>query len=229
VAITVTVDTRPPFRLLGELERQIPFAASLGMNNALKDAQLAVTRHVLSTFVVRRTKYIKQSIKISKFSTKTDLTAVLEIDPTRDVLAKFEPGGVKTSTRPDGSIVVPVEARRSVQGVIPKAERPRAFQFQYHGRGAKAVIFRGRDRTFLVRKPGKRGAIFQRVGPPVRRGKGVTPHQRAQSKLRLLYVLTPGARIPATLHFKETAIREFQDRWPRAYRAALHRALRTAR
>lgn len=228
MAITVTVDTRPPFRLLGELERQIPFAASLGLNNALKDAQRAVTRHVLSTFVVRRRKYITDSIKISKFSTKRDLTAVLEVDPTRNVLAKFELGGLKTSTRPDGSIVVPVEARRSVQGVIPKAERPRAFQFQYHGRGAKATVFKGRDRTFLIKKAGGRGAIYMREGASFRR-QGVLRSRRGPSRVKLLYVLTPGARIPATLHFKETAIREFQDRWPRAYRAALHRALRTAR
>jgi len=231
MAVTITVDTRPPIRLAGELERQLPFAVSLGMNNALKQAQLAVVRNVLSTFVIRRQKYLTESVKITKFSTKQDLTATLEIDPTRNVLAKFEPGGLKEA-RGGGSVVVPTSAARpSAQDVIPTSQRPRAFRFQFAGRGPKGTVFAGEQRTFLLKTGPKTGVLFQRVGGSGQRGRprrGEIRAGRDRGQLRLLYILTPGARIPASLHFRDTAVAEFQRRWPREYRAALFRAIRTA-
>ena len=229
--ITIDVDTTAPFTLAGELERQIPFAVSLGINNAIKGAQLAIRRKVLGTFVIRREKYITESIKITKFADKRHLEGVLEVDPTRDVLAKFEPGGVKES-RTGGSVVVPVEVRPVPQAVVPKAMRPRAFKFTYRGRGPKATVFIGEQRTFLVKRAGGMGALFQRVGPPGPRGrprKGESRPGSGRARLRLLYILTPKTRIPASLHFRQVGYDLIHKTWPDAYRKALIRALQTAR
>lgn len=213
--VTIALETPRPLQLTGELQRQVPFAISLGMNQALLRAQQAIRQRVMGTFIVRRSQWISQSIKITKFSTKRDLEAVLQVDPTRNVLGKFEPGGTKTSVRPGGSLVVPGPWKHP-SAVIPTELRPGAFKFQYAGKGAQATVFRGRDRTFLIRRGARGGAIFQRTG-------------RGANAIRLLYILTSQARIPASLHFRATGMAQFHTHWPREYRAALFRALRTAR
>lgn len=214
--VTISLETPRPLQLTGALQRQVPFALSLGMRRTLVAAQQAIRDRVLRTFVVRRTQWISQSIKITTMPDKYRLEGVLEIDPTRNVLGKFEPGGLKVSVRPGGSVTVPRAARPDVRAVIPAARRPKAFRFQYAGKGARATVFRGRDRTFLVKRAAGEGAIFQRVGPGSR-------------GLVLLYVLTKQARIPAHLAFKDTGLAVIRERWVREYRAALFHALRTAR
>lgn len=214
--VTITLETPRPLQLTGELQRQVPFALSLGINNSVKAGQRAIQERVMRAFIVRRTQWISQSIKITKFSTKTDLETVLQVDPTRNVLGKFEPGGIKTARKPGGTVAVPAAARDTPRSVIPAARRPKAFRFQYAGKGPKGTVFKGRDRTFLVKRPGGQGAIFQRVGP-------------GPQGIQLLYVLAKRARIPARLQFKQTGLDVIRQRWPREYRAALFRALRTAR
>ena len=60
-------------------------------------------------FTIRRA-YVLQGVKFSKFSTKRDLEAIVEIDPTREFLFKFEEGG---TVRPRGTrLAVPDEVRR---------------------------------------------------------------------------------------------------------------------
>lgn len=213
--IDITLTPPETLQLTGELQRQVPFALSVGINDALRGAQQAIRQRVMQTFIVRRKQWISQSIKITRFTTKRNLDAVLQVDPTRNVLGKFESGGIKTSFRAGGSVSVPVEVRPNPRSVIPGLLRPRAFRFQYAGKGPQATVFRGRDRTFLVRR-GTAGAIFQRTG-------------RGPQALKLLYVLTRQARIPASLQFKTTGLAAFRAHWPHAYRAALFRALRTAR
>lgn len=213
---TITLETPRPLQLTGELQRQVPFALSLGINNTVRLAQQAIRDRVMRTFVVRRPQWISQSIKITKFSTKTDLETVLQVDPTRNVLGKFEPGGIKVSRRLGGSVVVPKDVSPNPRNVIPALLRPKAFRFQYAGKGPKATVFRGQNRTFLVKRPGGEGAIFQRIG--------AGPHG-----LKLLYVLAKRARIPASLHFRETGLAVIHARWADEYRKALIRALRTAR
>jgi hypothetical protein len=100
--------------------------------------------------------------------------------------------------------------------VIPDLLRPKAFKFQYHGKGKRATVFLGRDRTFLVKRPDGTGAIFQRTGP-------------GTDRLKLLYIMATRARIPASLHFRDTGMPIVHQVWPREYRAALFRALKTAR
>lgn len=194
---------------------QLRFAASFAINLTAKGIQAEERAGLKERFTIRRA-YVLQGVKISKFSTKRDLEAHIEIDPTRRFLLKFEEGGV---TQPRGtSFAVPTTAaKRTKTGVLRRAQRPKALELKFHGRGSKAEVFRGKSRTFLIRRSDGSGAIFQRVGRP---GSG---------KLRQLFSFTPEAQIDPDLEFELTARTVFQETFNRNFEFAFDRAVRSAR
>jgi hypothetical protein len=204
--------------------RQAPFATSLAINMTVKGLQHEQREGMRKRFNIRRS-YVLQGVKISKFSTKQDLTAHIEIDPKRNFLFKFEDGGV---TKPRGSrFAIPSEARRTKAGVVSKAQRPKALGFKLHGKGPKAEVHRGKRRTVMIRKPDGSGGIFQRLGPRgrPRRKRG----QKRIGKFRLLFSFSPRARIEPTLEFEITARRVMQENFARNFEFAFNKAVRTSR
>lgn len=196
--------------------KQLKFALSVGINETTKAAQKAQREAMAQNFTVRRKPWVDRSVKISKFAKKTDLEAELRIqapgDPSRsDILTQHEKGGTKT---PRGrSIAVPVEVRRGKTGVVSKGMRPRALNFEPVGPN----VMKGDKRTFLIRKPGGRGVILQRVG------------SGARAAMRVLFAFLPRAPLKPRLKFEETVVRTVRAEAPKQFRAALAKAMRTAR
>ena len=203
---------------------QVPFATSLAINHTAKGIQAVQRDGMRRRFTIRRP-YVLQGVKVSKFSTKRDLEAIVEIDPSRGFLFKFEEGG---TVRPRGRrFAVPDEVRRGKTGVVSRVMRPRGLRFEFHGSGPKAEVHRGLKRTFMIRRPDGTGAIFQRLG---RRGrKRLPPGQQRPGKLRMLFSFTPKAEIEPTLEFELTAQTVFERTFARNFEASFDRAVRTAR
>ena len=192
----------------------MPFATTLAINNTAKSIQTEPRDGLRSRFTIRRA-WVLQGVKVSKFSTKRDLEAVVEIDPRRDFLFKFEEGG---TTRPRGTrFAVPDEVRRGKTGVVSRVMRPRKLEFKFSGSGPKAEVFKGLKRTFMIRRPDGTGAIFQRVG------------RRRSTRLRMLFSFTPKAEIEPSLEFEITAQTVFQETFAKNFEASFDRAVRTAR
>lgn len=212
---------------------QVPFAVATAINRTARDFQDAQRDLMRDRFTIRRP-WVLQGVKINRgdFATKTKLEARVHIDPARDFLVKFEEGDTK---RPRGSrIAVPQEARRTKTGVVSRTQRPRALKFVKWGEGAKAVVFRGEKRTWMVQRKGGGGEIYQRIGRR-RAGKTRTGRQMRRdagsrlSTTRRLFIFTPEADTPDTLNFEETARRTVQDRFDANFSDAFDRAVRTAR
>lgn len=223
--ISIKVDataTRSALRSL--FADQLPFATMRAINETAKQFQEEQRRGMQQRFTVRRPQFVLRAVKISPFATKQRLEARIAIDPPggqarADILTKFEEGGTKTP-RTGARIAIPDQARRTKAGVVSRTQRPSAFDFQPHGtfvfsRSARVMV--GKRRTVLIRQPGGRGVILQRVG----RGRA--------SELRALYVFRPHVPIDQLLEFEETAFRVVRERWSENFEAAFARAIATAK
>lgn len=128
--IDIRVDATHVINNLAGLGGQMRFAMSKALNDTANDAQRAIQDSLSQRFTLRRPDFIRRTIKRERpndFATKDKLEAVVRIDPTRDVLAKFEDGGTKTPTQ-GKAIALPTEAvRRTKAQIIQKSQRPRAL------------------------------------------------------------------------------------------------------
>ena len=203
---------------------QVPFATSLAINQTARGIQTEQRAGMRQRFTIRRA-YVLQGVKFSKFSTKRDLEAIVEIDPTREFLFKFEEGG---TVRPRGTrLAVPDEVRRGKTGVVSRVMRPRRLEFERWGSGPRAEVDRGKKRTFMIRKSDGTGAILQRLGR--RGGKRKPRGQRRVGKLRMLFSFTPQAEVEPSLRFELTARTVFEQSFASNFEASFDRAVRTAR
>ena len=223
--ISVSVNTSEVSRFMRTVFRdQVPFATSLAINQTTKGIQAEQRKGMRERFTIRRA-YVLQGVKVRQFSTKRNLEAIVEISPTRKFLFKFEEGG---TVRPRGtSFAVPGGVRRTKTGVVTRAQRPKALGLTLHGKGPLAEVFRGKRRTFLIRRPDGTGAIFQRLGR--RGGKRAPRGKRREGRLRLLFSFTPKAEIEPTLDFVLTARTVMRENFARNFEAAFDRAVRSAR
>jgi len=192
--IRVRVDSSMASRRLISLYRdQVPFATSLAINETAKKVQAAQRILLLERFRIRRP-WVLHGVKIVQWAKKQFglRKAVIRIAESHDFLEKFEEGGTKTP-RDGGRLAIPDEVRRGKNDIVPRSQRPRAFNFKPIGRGAKAETFAGDKRTFMIRTQWGTGGIFQRVG------------RRKNARLKELFTFARQARIPAKLDFKKTA------------------------
>lgn len=231
--IRVQAKTEETSRYLeGLIRDQLPFALSLGLNNLgiqfVEIQQIGIE----TRFTIRRPGYILPSVKMTR-GTKQKPEVRVFIDPERDILAKFELGGVK---RPGsfgsrvvmGSIAIPVDHRATNEdGSIRMAMLPSNLGLAAARRLGKdgstqlsRAGMKGKRRTFVI-PPGRSfglpsGAIMQRIGPGKR-------------DLALLFVLKPKIPIPPILEFEKTGKRVAEQHWPVHMSAAVEKALATAR
>jgi hypothetical protein len=211
----IRVDTSEAETFLDGLYKdQIPFAASLALNQTAKDAQRAIQTHVAGTFILRRAQFVLQeTAKIPRFSNKNDPELAVEILATdrADFMRKFEEGIAKESIR-GVSLAIPIGARLSRDEIIPKGIRPRALQLRAHRTASGKVQLKGKFRTFAIKGLG----IFQRIGP-------------ALADIKLLYLFKKRVKTPAVLIFKQTAEKVIAAKWAENFAAAFARAIRSAK
>jgi len=208
---TIQVDTADAEAYLDGIWRdQIPFAASLAVNQTAKDVQAAERGDLAGEFILRRPDFIFRGVKIPRFSNKADqvIAAEIVIDEKTDFLRKFEAGTPKESIA-GKQLAIPIAARPARGEIVPQQLRPRELQLRVHRTASDKVQLKGKFGTFAIRGLG----IFQRV----------------EGKVRLLYLFRRVAHTPAILRFVEVGQQIVAENWPKNFAAAFARAIKTAR
>lgn len=201
-------DRAGPF-LTDVQKRQIPFATKEALNATALDFQKAQRARLGTIFTLRRKAWAERSIKISPFATKSSPLVRIAVeapgDKSRsDILGKFETDTSKVAKQ--GTLAVPVEARRTKAGLVQERDKPRR------------VIDEGRA---FIRKVGGRTFIFERL-------KSRTAKKLGRA-IRLLYTLVRAVPIKPELEFVKTARKTVGDRWGFNFRKAFEKAMRTAK
>ena len=184
--IEMTVDKQSleaALAAIGNVGPSARFAASIGINRTLNEAQDAIRAGLGGRFTLRREAFIKSTIYRKPgedFASKTTLSGGVRVNPARDVLAKFEEGGTK---RPQSgkALAIPINVKRNASDIVTRANSVRAILAS-----GKAFI--------------KNGRVWQRIG----RGKRAT--------LRLAYVFKPSVSIAPRLEFVETGTKVINER-----------------
>lgn len=104
VVLDAKLDVSPWVDFLVDLERQLPYAAAVGINETAKEIQAAETQHLFREFDIRRPLFAQRAIKIKPFATKRLPEATISVDPPggqarADIWTKFEEGGWKRPRR----------------------------------------------------------------------------------------------------------------------------------
>lgn len=213
--------------LQATMRKQIPYATALAVNATAESVQRAQRAGQRERFTIRREQWADRSVKIRRgeFATKRNPVAIIRIeapgaDPGRSqILTQHEDGGEK---KPRGqSLAVPKEARANVRVIIRKNQRPRAFEFGPGRRGPRATVYQGERRTFMIRLHNRSGWILRRVAK-----------QRIRKLFdgtKLLYTLTPKAKLKPRLAFIRTAERTARKEIGPNMDRALAKAMATAR
>lgn len=243
---TVDLDPKPLITAMNGMDAQMPFAVMRSLNETAVQFQQDERRLMDAEFTIRRP-WVKQGIKIDRgdFATKNKLEVRIHISKDRDFLFKFERGGIRVPRggRSKGigvqgakGLAVPVAARSSPTTVIPAGKRPRAFHFHavqaskltklirgqsLSGAVGRMRVFEGDKRTIMLQSANGTGVILQRVGRSKK-------HGRTDPGLIVLYVLRTRTRVPADLHFTQTARATFAKQWPISFTKWWNEAVRTA-
>ena len=225
--VIMRIDARETLSFLQAMNRQAPFAISLAINNSVKGAQEAEREHIRGAFILRRQQFIERTVKIPLFATKQHPTAILEIDPSRDLLSKFEAGGPK---RPHGGqhLAVPIAVRRNKSDIVIKNMRVRSLGLTAYRTKSGAVQLKGKFRTFAIKLGHGTGAILQRVGRHGRGGSNLSADLAAGS-IKVLYAFVRSVPLPAKLDFLPIVTSYIKGNWARHMGEAWNRAIATAR
>jgi hypothetical protein len=227
---------------LKALNRQhLPRATANGINKTLLAAQAEIRKRMEREFTLRRVDWAKRSVKMTKFGKVGPgiIEGRLAVESPgggkrSDVLAQHEEAGEK-KPRDGGRLAIP-DPTLTTQGtkVIPKAKRPKAFQFTPWGKGPSAAVSIGKNRTFLVKKAGGLGGIYQRTGRKTRgasRGarrmaSDIETRNTRDVNIRPLYRFTASAPIEERLHFTDTGRAVVDSHLARNMAEALEEAIR---
>ena len=204
--INVSSNYKRLSRSLDQLGRkQLPFSFTKTLNETLNAVQkYTVARTYPRAFDVRNRAFFKASMFTGtavKRATKTKLRVSARDRFDRGNLQLHATGGTKRAK--SGRIAIPSRFTKATRGArgVRKALRPRAVVDTPKG--------------FIDRR-GSRDAIYQRYG-------------RGGSKVRLLYVLQPRARIRKRFRFYEDAQRITRQVSPKLFRRNFSQAIKTAR
>jgi len=227
---------------------QIPFATSQALNRTALDFQKVQRSHQRMIFVVRRPTWVDRAVKITQFSKKALLEAIIAVAPPgerADILAKFEEDTKKTPLS-GRSVAVPTRyVPKTPAGIIRKGWRPSdLLGGAKTGSSHKALpgggmllgneVTRGQKRTFLIRKPDGSGTLFMRIEEEAAARKkkagadGVRRHLK-DKELVPLYQFVPSVGIEPELNFEENAQDTVQRRFEENFAAAFNAAVEGAR
>lgn len=217
-------DMKRAVRGIGALESQMPFALANAMNASAEIGRRTLIEDTWPSHVqARDPNFLKSALTIKgERATKRRLRVVVYDRWDRAHLRMHETGGTKT---PRGSaLAVPVEAlaaKRTGRG-MPQRLKPRALPNSFVTDGRRA-------NTHL-----KQGAVYQREG--AYRAKGTVKSSTGKKRkatadfrtVKLAYVLKPSIPIRATVPFHADFERAVRRAMPIEFRAAMHRAMKTA-
>ena len=198
--INITSDIKAAEKALGALKKQIPFAASVGINNTLKDIR-KVEQAAIARELDKPTRSTVRGIRY-KGSTKRNLVGAVFIIPHIDKYLRYQIHGGKRKPRSRVE-ALPAQIKLNRYGNIPGR------------RQGKLRKLAARKNTFSATIGGVAG-LWQRAGSKGRRLKllvAYEQHTQYKPKFRFYH------------HAEKTVVR----RWPRNFNRAISRALKTAR
>jgi hypothetical protein len=207
LTVNVSSNYKKLSRSLDQVGRkQLPFAFAKTLNQTMKAvAKYTVARTYPRAFDVRNKGFFKAAMFTKdavRWATKTKLRVSARDRFDRGNLQLHATGGTKRAR--SGHIAIPsryVGSRRLKSGRVKDALLPRAVVNTPKG---------------FIDRDGPRDAIYQRYG-------------RGGSKVRLLYVLQPTARLRKRFRFYEDAERITRSVSPKLFRRNFSQAIKTAR
>ena len=249
--IQVRIDPRAALGYLSRAEQeQLPFAVSQALNQLANRAQAAEREHIRQAFKLRRESFVLRGVYISKAdrATKSSWRVVVQLQypDARHFLDQHEEGGQR---RRQGGRYLWQPNEEVFKSKVISASNPLAPK-NLHVRRTDHDQIKGDHGTFMVRAAGGQRLVLQRVARTLdgrsRRGmKGLTlenfaggmgPNTRKQTRslrrtegVRLLYRLVSTVKIPARLQFVETVSKTVQGQFAEVARAALTKAMGTAK
>ncbi len=181
--------------------KQVPYAASVGINNTLKDVQ-KLEQAAIKRDLDNPTPSTVKGIRISR-SNKRNLVGSVFIIPNIDKFLKYN---IEGGTRPPRSRAeaVPVDIKLNRYGNIPARRQ---------GKLAK-----------LLSRPDTFSATIKGVAGIWQRGKG-----RNRNRVTLLVAYESQTRYEKGFDFYRYAEKTAAKRWPRNFSRALTQAIRSAR
>lgn len=153
-------------RVIEDIGPKAKFAASVGMNRTANEMQDAIRDTLPGHFTLRREQFILQTIYRKPgedFASKDHLQAGVRIHEERDVLAKFEAGGIKTPTGGRRALAIPIDVKRNKSDIVTPANRVRALLAS-----GKAFIKDGRVWQVVGRGASKRLRLAYVFKPSVK-------------------------------------------------------------
>jgi len=187
----------------------LPFALSLALNRTAIKVQNAIRDTMKKNFDVHGTWFL-YGIRITKEdrANRTKPFVVISVLQDRQLTQRFEEGGFRTSNT-GGLLVVPV---RSVLGKISRGNALQFKKLNLHKVGNRVVGERG---TFMVKRPDGTVSVRQKVG----RGRSAT--------YRTIYRLLKRTKLPAILHFVDTATKTINESYSEIFSDAMAQAMKT--
>lgn len=166
------------------LKADMPWVLQNTINNLLKGAQQKQFETMRNNFTIRNETFLKYSVRL-QFATRQSETGRIYIADiggknTSNIWTQFEGGGTKTPTRGKYVAVPTQNAWPNKSKPIPQRNKPRNLD--------KSFVVKKGTNTFIV----------------ARKGRYVKSNPNANTKV--MFVLTPGVRIPDRLHFYSTII-----------------------
>lgn len=114
------LNDNPILAALSGIRSQIPYAASVLVNNLANDGQSAVRAALAGEFHLRRKDFVERTIYRDPkrdFATKANLSATVRVNPERDFLGKFEADQTKHS-RAGRALAIPIPRLQSPSLII---------------------------------------------------------------------------------------------------------------
>lgn len=207
---------------------QVAFALQKAVRQTMLDVQANQREHQRGIFTIRRKTFVDRAVKIRDWPTKQNPSGIVRIEPPggaarAGILIDHEEGERRMPRPGHRGRLVEREVRPTPERIAPTRLRPRNLGLRKRTDSGERgfAVWHGQRRTFMIRRPGGGGAIFQRHA----RGKRGT-----FEGTRLLWAITPeGVKLEPTLDFHENAERIVGERWALNMADAWDRALLTAR
>ena len=193
---------------LANLPRKAKFAASVGMNRTIDEAQAEIKRGLPGKFTLRRKAFVEGTIyrkPREDWATKDKLEARVRVHDERDFLSKFEQGGTKSPTRGRQALAIPIAVKRNKNDIVTKANSVKALLAagKAYVRDGKVWMLKGRGKiktrvlAYVFRKsvPIKASLRFVETGRQVIDARGAANVAGAIEK-ELAGGLSTGGSVP---------------------------------
>lgn len=222
IALEIRINQKEFLRALDGQAKQMPFAMSLALNLAGKQARDFAQR-AIPTYLSKPTPFTRGSRGAKPVflvpSTKTKLSVTVMISDLQWKYLRYQvEGGTRKPART--KIIVPVAARKNTYGNMPRTDSGIVQEWLTAPRTGAGSVFFGKP----AGRPGAKEGVWRR-DPAKGRGS-----KRSGERLTLLAAFRPFARYRKNRYpFHLLVNRVVKDNWHVHADAAIRRALASAR